>query len=40
MKRHKLLSWVLSLVMALTVFSVPVGSAYAYSGGGQFLFGG
>lgn len=29
MKRHKLLSWVLSLVMALTVFSIPAWSAYA-----------
>ncbi|MBR0457457.1 MAG: hypothetical protein IJJ01_12405 [Firmicutes bacterium] len=29
MKRNKLLSWILSLVMALTVFCIPTGGAYA-----------
>ena len=32
MKKYKLLSWVLSLVMALTVFSVPTAGAFANEG--------
>lgn len=35
MTRHKLLSWALSLVMALTVFSIPVGGVYAEADGPQ-----
>lgn len=36
MKKKKLLSWMLSLVMALTVFSIPVGAVYAEGEDGDY----
>ena len=40
MKKYKLLSWVLSLVMALTVFSIPAGSVFANDGDDEISFAG
>ena len=40
MKKNKMLCWALSLVMALTVFSIPVGAVFADEGNDQYCLAG